>query len=950
MRTFLDHIADSVTLEKPDELRNTCFVFPSKRASLYFRSLLAKKFADRIFWGPEVLSIEEFVNACSAKVPSDDITLVLELFAVYRKHDPEVVLDKFFSWGQVLLKDFDEAERYMVDIDKLYRNIREYHELEIAFGDNEELQKAIHAFNQVVQVKDKSQLMNAFIKTWGIISAVRHEFRDHLAEKGIAYQGLLYRQLAESLKQGGSVPFDRVYFGGFNALSASEEIIFDELLHSGKARLYWDVSDFYLSDADETGKFLKKYKRRWKHEHSVWINVDVGEEEKEIDIVGTPERVGQGKLAVGELKKILPSKNEEIQTAIVLGDEKLLFPVLYGLPDEITSINVTMGYPLNATAWYGLAESYVSLWNNRLEKPGEEKLVARKDILGFFGNPLIDSLYKGKKNPLREIREIKRNKIPLKEIEPLVKNKLVTESLHCDGSGMSILQSLQDLLVKISLVLVKEKNESLEEEFIYHLVKSLVRLRETLVSNQLKPQPELLLKLIREIMLSVRVPFSGEPLKGIQLMGFLETRALDFENLIILSLNEGIIPSGKTKVTYIPYAIRKAFKMPTFEEQDAIYSYHFKRLLQRGRRIFLFYNTEVAIDGSGEKSRLLRQIKKEFAGFNTIKIKERIISPTVHAQKDFTPIRMVKSEPILTEMNKYIVDGSEKTKRLSPTTLSTYIECSLRFYFKHVAEMKEEEEFNEDMDPREFGMIVHRALEKIYKPWVGKEITRDEIKEILAGNTVHQEVTEAYRENKFSVEKELEGKNLLNRDIIEKVIEKALEQDAEEAPIRIVSLETNQLNREMVLAGKKIYIGGYLDRLDYLPNKNTYRIIDYKTGKVDLLPPTKREHHNFEEYLQDYFTNSKYKSGFQTYYYAYLFHKELPDENITAGIFGLKSVNQGVQYLRNGNTIAPPLLDVYEEKLETLVSEIFDPDIPFEETTDHQKCEYCAYKGICRKG
>lgn len=949
MKSFLEHIVDDIKLEKPDELLNSCYVFPSKRASLYFRSLLAKKFADKVFWGPSVLSIEEFVNACSSKVPGEEINLVLELYTVYRKYDPEVVLDRFFNWGQVLLKDFDEADRYMVDTAKLYRNIKEYQELETLFEDSEEIKNAFHAFNKVVQVKDKSQLLNAFMKTWGIISQVRHDFQEHLAKKGIAYQGQLYRELVEQLENGQKIPFEKVIFCGFNALATSEERIFETLLGSGIGKAYWDVSDYYMHDADDTGKFLKRYRKRWPTESSTWINTDLSKEKKEVDIIGTPEFVGQGKISAVELQKVLKDNSNHTRTAIVLGDERLLFPVLYALPEELDSVNVTMGYPLNATTWYSMAESYITLWKTGFEKQSGDTVFGRKEIVNFFSNPLVKTLFEGKNDPLREIQNIKRNKVKFSEIEPVIKNKLIIAALSSGESGNSLLQSLQDLLVKISLVL-KDKQESLEEEFIYHLVKSIVRLRETLQDNNLKPSPELLLKLLKEVLISVRIPFSGEPLKGVQLMGFLETRALDFENLFLLSLNEGVIPSGRTNVTYIPYAIRKAFKMPTFEEQDAIYSYHFKRLLQRAKKVFLLYNTEVAVDGSGEKSRFLRQIVKELKPYEeNIKIRDRIISPFIPPQKEYAPIQIKKNSEVLADMNQFVANGTEKPRRLSPTTLATYIECSLRFYYKHVARMPEPEEFNEDMDPREFGIIVHRALEKIYNPWIGEEISKKDIKQILADNKISDAVSEAYEENKYSVKKELQGKNLLNRDIIEQVILKALEQDAKEAPIKIISLETDSLNREIELGGKKVNIGGYLDRLDYLPKKDTYRIIDYKTGKVDLLPPSKRMNKNFDEYLDEYFTNSKYKSGFQAYYYAYLFHKSHPEDNITTGIFGLKSVNQGIKYLRNGTTIAPEMLDIYESKLGSLIEEIFNPDVNFAETDDHRKCEYCAYRSICRK-
>jgi len=947
MSTFLDHIVNDIQQKDLSGLKNRAYVFPSRRACVFFREQLRLKFPESTFWSPSVYSIDDFIIMNAQKQVADELSLVLELYTVYKKHQPDITIDDFYPWGQILLQDFDEADRYMADVGKLYQSLEELREIEEAFGDTEEVREALRQFNKVLNPDEPTQLVKKFSATWRTVSKVYHQYRQHLLEKELAYQGMLYREIAERLTAGENVfNYERIVLAGFNALSAAEETIFDYIIQNNLGTVYWDADRLYLEDHyDEAGTFLRKYIRKWPHEHSKWITEDIKSGEKEIDIIGTAYSIGQAKIA-GNLLKALPS-GDHSNTAVVLADEDLLFPVLYALPDSVSNVNVTMGYPLRKTALHNLVKDFFRL---HIHKRGraEKTFFQIKDLIQFLSNPLLRTLYRPAGSVAGKLKEGRTPWIIRTDIENLLEDAHLQLVFTSNEKGRELLVVLQELLVRLHNACRRDGTE-MEMESSYHYIKNLQRISDLLDENNFSPDAKLTYRLVDEIVRSVRIPFEGEPLTGLQVMGFLETRMLDFENVIVLSVNENKVPAGKSRITYIPYNLRKAFKLPTFEDQDAIYAYHFKRLLQRAKRAFILYDTEMAVDGSGEKSRYILQLQHALKEASGIKLQDKVIDQRLNVAQERRPITVEKTENVIGAMEKYLRPSENGRSALSPTMLSTYIECPLRFYFRHIARLPEPYDFSEDIDAREFGLIVHRVLENIYEDFQGKEITAKLLKDILKESKIEGIVDQVYRDENLLSENQLpQGRNLLNKSVVVRLVTKVLQNDLRQTPFRLISIENRDLLYTLEVGDTRYPLGGTIDRID-IDKDGFYRIIDYKTGITKFITPYIADRLDLSEYVESYFENSYYKTGFQGYYYALLFHRNHPSAKLKVGIYGLKEINKGIQYLRNRKEISPALLDTFEARLKGLISEIFDPGVPFIETEDARKCRYCAYKAICAR-
>jgi len=940
MKSFLQHIIDDI--EDCGPLKEQAYIFPNRRACIYFKKLLMDRFQDQSFWSPTILSIEDFVVKVTGRAINDNLTLLLELFSVYKQHQ-DLSFERFYSWGQILLNDFDEVDRNLVDTDKLYQNLKDLQDIEESFGGNEEVMEAIRQFNKVINIEDKSRLLLDFINTWDTVSKVYGKFKARLLDKGLAYGGMLYRELAGRISMNKkTIPYSKVFFCGFNALSKAEEVIFNELLDQDKCGLYWDADSLFLEDPmEEAGKFIRKYRKMWDHPESKWIITNLLEDKKFVNIMGTAQAIGQAKIAGNQLLKHL---GNEDQTAVVLADETLLFPVLYALPAELNKVNVTMGYPLQNSIANSLVESFLLL-QTQIKKGS----IQVKPILQYLSNPIIRNISPEKCLKVsKELINRKTKWISGENISALINHKLINISFQCYSNSGDLISALTDFIIRIQNLFRLSRDPVVEKEFFYHLVKQLNQLKSVLLSHQLDPEPKLLSKLISEVIRDTKIPFTGEPLTGVQIMGLLESRTLDFENLIILSLNENKLPAGRDKPTYIPFAMRKAFGMPTFEDHDAIYAYHFKRLLQRAKNVTLIYDTEVAVDGSGEKSRFLIQLENSFSNTSNIHLTSQVLSLPMEVSRDDKTVTVNKSTEILQVLQKYQKSEKEESSRLSPTAIVTYLECKLRFYFRHIAKIPEPGAFTEEMDARDFGIIVHDILEKIYAPYQGKKVKKADLDSMLDPEFISTNVDQCFQEYHWQKDDQmLEGRNLINKSIIETLVKKVLENDRHSGPLTILGVETDELTTILEADhGLKILSGGTVDRIDELTD-GIVRIIDYKTGKVDMLSKSKAEHSNLEEYIEEYFQNSKYKSGFQAYYYAYLFHKKYPNRPVKAGVYSLKEVNKGIQFLRNGDILSHELLQAFERRLKILINKIFDPKESFTQTDDLQKCEYCPYQGIC---
>jgi PD-(D/E)XK nuclease superfamily protein len=947
MKNFLDHIIDEIDVNDLISFRNSCYVFPTQRACRHFENLLQQRFGNQVFWAPSLLSIQEFVQHLNPQLRiASEIQLITELYTVYKKEEAETSFEEFYSWGKILLKDFDEIDRYLVDAKLIYKNLQDIKDLDHVFGPDEEALKAIIEFQKVIDISGKGKLFAEFNSTWDTVGKAYFLLQEALTKKGLAYDGMLYRNAAMAISDENSIPFKKVTFAGFNALSLAEETIFSALLSRGTGHLYFDVDRFYFNKQNfEASKFLNRYKHIWQGENVHWIDANGFNSERTIDVFGTSLGVTQTKIASNILTSNAnynPSK-----TAVVLADESLLSPVLYALPKTEQPINITMGKPVINHAIGEFIKLYFE-YQARID-------IQKKEIV----------------IPVDVLKALASNTIIQQENDSLLKWLGKTKQSHISWSWLTKFEKLSTLamqaftpiegaiqLFDISLGLLEKINsnysESTNDALTSVLYEELSKLKSELLLVDNTFEISFINKIVLESLSVLKVPLGKETGNGLQVMGFLETRTLDFENLIILSVNEHFLPASSSNKSFIPFGLRKAFKMPHFTEQDSIYAYHFYRLMQRSKNVSLIYNTELTVDGSGEKSRYILQlahrIKSE--GF-PITINESTVSiPLAINSLNPREIRISKSDKIIKDVENLLFEGS-KERPMSPTLVLDYIECPLRFYLKRIRKLKKEEDTTNEIDAREFGNIVHHTMQLLYEPFLGKPISKEDIL-ALKTNKLSNQINQVF-ERELDL-KSFTGKNEYQRYIITNTLERLLEKDAAQAPFILKGLEfkldSSSFNLALSINGNPIQLGGIIDRLDELPRVNgtpLTRVIDYKTGKVEMQKPeVYKKPVPIDDYVDNYFTKPDFKVEFQSYYYALIYNRNHPNEHITAGIYGLKTIGAGVLYVRNrAQPIPNEIFDLFENRLILLFEEILNPKIDFCQTKETKACRYCEFNAIC---
>ncbi len=945
MKTFHQSLVDRINIEDLSGLKDHCYVFPTKRGGVFFKQQLLKAFAGENFFLPTILSIEEFIEKLTKRSITDELTLLFELFKIYQKRDKQLDFDRFYAWGKIILKDYDEIDRYMADAKKIYFGLQELKEIEQVFGFNDELREIVSNFRSITDKQEKTKLLTEFLKIWEAVGQVYVQFGEVLTEKQLCYGGILYRQLAEGIGESNfEHPYQFYHICGFNALSKSEEAIFDQLIQKGIGQIYWDADLLYLEDQrEEAGNFLRQYREKWPD--AVWFIEDSLTQNKTVSIAAVPQHVAQAHIGADLLAKGAEEGWRPEETAIVLADEKLLLPALYALPFGEHKVNVTMGYPVKFTVAYDFVESYIELYRKSLQK-GTETLIYLYDL-----KPLLSNAYLSLLEPqvyekvLQWSLKEKKTRISLNELNEHLEASALKKLFGAAPSWEGLFEQITSYLTQVFYHFKEEKQSIVDQEFIYFFLKEFSKISAYLKERSEKLSLRLIKRIVREHFKAAKIPFEGEPVEGFQIMGFLETRTLDFKNVIVLSANEGKLPAQRSMNSYIPYALRRAFELPTFEEQDAIYAYHFKRLLQRAKNIHFVYDSEVSKDSSGERSRFILQQLRKYEQHPNIQVNEQQytgkLSDVVQSDHE---ISIQKTDEVLQNMSRYLV-GSEEGKFLSPTSLTTYITCPLRFYFQYVLRIRETEDIEEDIDARNFGIVVHRVLELLYEPWLDKELSREDIKGLE--KHVEKKVEDVLKEEKIIQEHQaLAGKDLLTQRIMQRLVLKILKYDQTQAPFTITGLERKDFGYQISLpSGQSVKLSGVVDRID--TREGVTRIVDYKTGRVKLagMGHLKKP---IEEYMDIYFSDPDMKSGFQGYFYGLMASQELSGD-CQVGILGMRQLNQGVQWLRAGQTITPDLIEAFEDRLKTLVQEIYNPSVPFTQTEDQKACGYCPYNRICAK-
>lgn len=965
--SFLEQIILELKDEFGDGISALCLIVPSRRAVLFLKHALAKVYQSTI-WAPQIISIQDFVREVSGDQYPDILPLVFDLYQVYmdrmREAKPDFFesFETFYSWGEMLVKDFDELDKYMVDAKQLFTNVYDLKEIEAFFSIPEENRELIKSFWRTLRGREvePTEMQQKFLRIWEILHDIYTRFKASLAERHMAYDGMAYRQLVNDLEADKlEFPYPKIVFIGFNALSTAEERMMKHLLSTEKAIVYWDVDRAYFTPpgdrlpgkkkqghiaGEEPGKFIKQYHNSWKEMESRLIVHDMAAHPKDIQLTGAPLHVAQAQY-LGNLLTEHPVLPEEFQRcAIVLADEQLLFPVLYALPDDLTQLNITMGFRLRQTQIYSLLLSLMRLLNTLRIDSNRELIFSHTEVEDILNNPYIKahhpelSLHIQKEIGRKNLLYVGQSFLEKKKLSPLLRH-IFTPPRPDPNQSIKNLSPLIDYCEGVLTRLLEDAQERqarLESEYIYHFYRWFQQLREVLDAYRPSLSLQGFTRLVRESMQKVRIPFEGEPLVGVQIMGFLETRVLDFDRVYILGANEGSLPDTSTGNSFLPYNLRKGFGLPTYEEKDAIYAYHFYRLLQRSKEIHLIYNQEVS-DGGGtkEQSRFIRQIEHFFRDHPNLQAKHSMVStPAPYARRPSIEVRMSTS---IRKSLKQRFHKEGSGRYLSATALTTYIACPLRFYYYYIANIREPQQVEESMEANTFGSVLHETMEFLYEPFVGKVMKKEDI--LPLKKQLDGALKKAFQKNELAWGTELRGKNYLLRGVIRDLCQRILDADAAGDSFVIKSLEDQEsFLATLEIKGEPYLINGAFDRVDYLPGKDLIRILDYKTGKIDLSAKS----------IADCFEKPKLKAAFQGYLYAWLYDRQAPGVRSQVGFYTARQLSGGIQYLQGGKAVHEEELADFSNRLTKLVSDVLRKD--FVQTDDEQQCRICPYNEICNRG
>ena len=951
MKTFLSELAEQLLLTGQEDFSDTTVIFPNKRAGVFFRKALAAK-NNKPIWAPEILSLQEFITGLSDLVSADILELNLRLFRSYQKYNKtQENFEQFYFWGQMLLKDFDEVDKNLVDPKLIFSGIKYQKEIEKQFFLAPEQIELINQFWSGFG-KKLSDHQTEFLFIWERLFDVYSSFKHALRKNGLAYEGMIYRDVAESFNKVVQQfnPDQKFILAGFNALSIAEEKIVRILIEKLKARIFWDLDKYYLDDQNqEAGHFMRKYKadKMLKSTFSADIP-DYFRSQKKIQIIECTQQAGQVKLACEMLQAIATADDFIPEaTVMVLPDEQLLQPLLNSLPPSIERFNVTMGYSFKNTMLYELVQSLFDL-----QITFNKGRFHHKPVLSLLQHPFLMLIaHEDCTSLISMIR--KKNQIWLNPAQLQPGHELlglIFQAVKGTEEWFDYITSVVGALQQI------EYDNAIEKEFLFHFRLQIKRLGDIFRDSDAFPDLKPLIRLFNQVAGSLRLPFSGEPLQGLQIMGMLETRNLDFENVFIFSMNEGQFPAKQSAHSFIPYNLRKAFHLTTVDQQDAIYSYIFYRLIQRAKNVYVFFQSNSVDPALGEKSRFLQQLTFE----SGLDIEEMVMADPVDlpAVKE---IEIKKDQEVYQLLDRFRFSQGQSEKRLTPSALSTYLDCRLKFYFNQLVRIYEPDEVNDDIDARAFGNLLHSTIEKLYADFINKKGSAHFEKSDFAAikNSLDpillNEVGE-YFGSQINEASELEGKVLLIYKLVRKFAARILDVDHYSAPFEIIALEYNEQSLEIEISGpdgKSIEVGikGVIDRIDRKDGK--IRIIDYKTGK-DLKQISELSK------LFDREEKRRNKAAMQVMLYALMQSKVTPEAQVVPGLYNSKELFEGdfdcrIQMKPVGKYKYQPLDDIseYEEEfmdhLKELLEEIWDPAVSFDQTDDWQKCQYCPYAGICHR-
>ncbi len=941
MEKFLKETAFYILSKYEDILTDTALVFPNRRSGLFFQKYLSS-FSSKPFFSPPVYTISDLVGNVSGLLKDDEFSLIVDLWKTYCEITSSTeTLDDFYYRGEILLQDFNDIDKYLVDAEKLFKNIKSLKDIDYGFDflSEDQLRFLSGFWDNILRSRD-SKNKQEFVNIWSKLFDVYSGFRLKLKADNRSYEGMQYREMTEKLKTFPDFKYKKFAFIGFNALNKCEFELFNYLKINYSADFFWDFDDYYMSkEFHEASLFMKLNLKFFPPPEDFDFSSDNFSKIEALQIVSVPGFSGQASYVPEWLDENNISKETEFDnTAIVLCDESMLLPMLNNLPSGLGNFNITMGFPVRNLPVFGLIKSLAELDGRVRKIAGSDNVFYYRDVQSVFSNSLIASCSGGDfiSNLLDSIQN--EGKIYLSE-----KDFSENEFLYSVFSIPETLSEIRTYLQRIILSVFSsiEEDQPINKESIFQVYNSINIFFDSIlkVSEGVLISKKLLYQLLIKKLEQLSIPFEGEPLKGIQIMGFLETRCLDFENIILLSFNDDKLPGRSNQSSFIPYSLRKGFGMPASEQKNAMYSYYFYRLIQRAKNISMVFDSRTEGMSRGEVSRYLNQIKFEA---KSIKINE-INAFFESSPFQILPINISKDDKTLEAVISYLT-----SKTVSPTALNTYLFCKLKFYLRYIKGIREKDEISEDIDNMLFGRIAHKAMENLYLPFVGKQILPEEICLIINDKkriekTLRKSLEEElFKGNNFK----LNGNNLIVFEIIKKYIYKILEYDKATAPFELISLEENYKTSVEIEADgfiRKISIGGKVDRIDKVGD--VIRVIDYKTGASDL------KIKNIDDLFKEENNNGP---GFQTMLYSLSVYESLkPMESIIPGIYGATTIftkEFSPEFKINGeNFVYQVYADDFKKGVEHLLKDILNPEITFSQRNKNDKCGYCEFNTICKK-
>ena len=902
------------------QIEHTCFVFPNRRSLVFFKKYLGGMVRERPLLAPRMYTINDFFYKVYNVHATDKLHLLLELYECYKELNPEAEpLDDFIFWGDVILSDFDDIDKYLVDARGLFRNVSDFKEIQDTYEYLSETQEqAIEHF--LGHFKDSKHLdkgvKGKFVKLWNILFPLYENFRKRLREKGMAYEGMVYRSVASGLKAGTSVKdlLDAVFqdtekyvFVGLNALNECEKLLLRRMRDAQLAQFCWDYVGSMIKDRENKSSFfmrknLEEFPQAFETDSS-------GLSEPRITVIDVPSSVGQAKLAPWILEQ---TSGDSVETAFVLPDEALLLPLLNSIPPSYDNINVTMGYPMSGSAVYTLLDALGSM-QMRLRKRPDGWYFYHAAVREVFASGLFrELLCEDEMKKVDAVKAAAKYYIPVRDLQGGPVLDLVFRPVIEDVTVASALQNhrtedyFQEVVGLVGRTLTGKSQMLMELDFAKRCHTELNILR----STDLDVLPATHLRIMQRLFQGISVPFRGEPLKGLQIMGPLETRALDFKYLVILSANEGMFPRRSVSSSFIPPELRKGFGLPTYEFQDAVWAYYFYRMIERPEHVWLIYDSRTEGLKSGEESRYIKQLEYHFG----IKLERLTAAPLMHPPKP-------EEELVKTQAHVDTV----RQKLLSASAINNYVDCPAKFYYQSVEGLKTDDEVAESLDSRMLGNVFHHVMENLYgrAPVITREMIDGFRKDVKGLKAL---IREKILEEMHSIE--ITGRNLVLEEVILDYVLSTLKKDSSilagtdgTAGFRIIGLEKHLYG---TFDGFKIH--GYIDRLDSYRDGEV-RVVDYKTGKVED-------------------GNGGPKIAMQLFIYNVLCHQE-------PSLAGMRLVDSiySIRHLYTGNL--PDMPENPEDtlemtaKLEALLSEITNLDIPWTRTENRDTCAHCDFKDIC---